>query len=392
MNYTLIDDSIALKNLCSELQCHKWIGIDTEFIGENTYYTELCLIQISCKNGIFLIDPLRLGEINCFLDLLRNKEILKVTHAGDNDYRIFFELYGITPQNIFDTQIAAGFLGYRFPISFKDLLFNEINKNISKSFSVVDWKLRPLPDSFINYAVEDVIFLHELYESLHKKLIALNRLKWCEEEFNKICNENYFQLQPNRDFLSHPLIGKLDKRGRLYLLRLINWRIEIAKGKNVSKESILQQKYIPTIVKGLSKDLKGLEQSRRLPAGILKKYRDTLFQIANNPLQEGEEEILSQIKKIEKEDAVLAINYELLYHIVSLICNRQKISIDLVLPRGILKQIKTDSSIGIQLILDSWRKEFLGSTIIQFFDNINRLDYSFQAQQFTLKIADEVPK
>lgn len=392
MNYKLIENKQELEELCDELQMQEWIAIDTEFIGENTFYTELCLIQIACKNGIFLIDTIRIKEIVSFLNLLENRDILKITHAGDNDYRIFFELYGVTPQNIFDTQIAAGFVGYRFPISFKDLLLNEINKSISKSYSVVDWKLRPLPDSFINYAVEDVIFLYELYQSLIQKLDFRKRLGWCQEEFSKICHKDYFQLQPNKDFLAHPLIGKLDKKGRLYLLRLINWRLEMARTRNVSKEAILQQKYIPVIVKGLSKDLKGLEQSRRLPAGILKKNREKLLEIASTPIMDEEEEIIDQVKKLEKEDSVLALNYEILYQIVSLICFKQNISIDLVIPRGILKQIKTDSKIGIQIILNSWRKEFLGSAIIHFFNNINRLDYTFQDEQFILKIADESGK
>jgi ribonuclease D len=389
MDYTFIENNLELRNLCDELQTHEWMAIDTEFIGENTFLTELCLIQIACKKGIFLIDTIRIDDISCFLKLLTSQNILKITHAGDNDYRIFFELYGVTPQNIFDTQIAAGFLGYRFPISFKDLLFNEINKNISKSYSVVDWKMRPLPSNFINYAVDDVIFLHELYQSLFERLNTYNRLKWCQEEFSKICNKEYYHIQPNKDFFSHPLVGKLDKKGRLYLLRLINWRIEMAKAKNVSKEAILQQKYIPVIVKGLSKDLKGLEQSRRLPPNILRKYSEKLIYIANAPVTIEEENILSQIKKTEKEDSVLALNYEILYHLVSLICYRQNISIDLVLPRGILKLIKNNDQTGIQLILNSWRKEFLGSAIIHFFNHIDRLDYTFLDNQFTLKINDE---
>lgn len=389
MKYTFIENQQELRKLCDELQSHEWIAIDTEFIGENTFFTELCLIQIACKNGIFLVDTIRIEEISCILNLISSQKILKITHAGDNDYRIFYELYGVTPQNIFDTQIAAGFLGYRFPISFKDLLYNEINKNISKSYSVVDWKLRPLPINFINYAVDDVIYLFDLYQSLLEKLKVQNRLFWCQEEFSKICNKDYFQIPPNKDFLTNPLVGKLDKKGRLYLLRLINWRIGMAKSKNVSKEAILQHKYIPVIVKGLSKDLKGLEQSRRLPAGILKKYSEKFLAIANAPIIDEEEKVLNQIKRTEKEDSILTLNYEILYQIISLICYRQNISIDLVLPRGILKQIKADSKIGIQLILNSWRKEFLGAAIIHLFNHIDRLDYTFKDHQFTLKIADD---
>lgn len=392
MEYTYVEDKQELNKLCDELLKLEWIAIDTEFIGENTFFTELCLIQIACQNGIFLVDTIRINEIKCFLDLLENENILKITHAGDNDYRIFFELYGVIPCNIFDTQIAAGFLGYRFPISFKDLLFNELKKNISKSYSVVDWKMRPLPEYFINYAVEDVIYLYELYQSLLVKLESKNRTEWCQEELSKICNKSYFQLEPYKDFLNHPLIGKLDRKGKLYLFRLINWRLDVAKAKNISKEAVIQQKYFPIIVKGLSKDLKELEQSRRLPGGILKKHGKKLSEIANTPMTDKEEKIINQIKKTEKEDTVQALNYEILYQIVSLVCNRQNISIDLVLPRGILKQIKADSKKGIQNILNTWRNEFLGASIIHFFNNINRLDYSFHDEQITLKITDESSK
>lgn len=392
MNYTYIKDKQELEKLCDDLSGLEWIAIDTEFIGENTFFTELCLIQIASQNGIFLVDTIKINEIKCFLNLIENEKILKITHAGDNDYRIFFELFGVIPRNIFDTQIAAGFLGYRFPISFKDLLFNELKKNISKSYSVVDWKMRPLPDYFINYVIEDVIYLFELYQSLHKKLELHKRLGWCQEEFSKICNNNYFQIPPDRDFLTHPLNSKLDRKGKLYLLRLINWRLDVAKTKNISKEAVIQQKYFPVIVKGLTKDLKELEQSRRLPGGILKKHGEKLLEIANTPMSVNEEKIINQVKKAEKEDTVQALNFEILYQIVSLVCNRQNIAIDLVLPRGILKQIKADSRKGIQLIVNSWRKEFLGSAIIHFFNNINCLNYSFQDNQITLKITDESSK
>ena len=122
----------------------EWLGFDTEFVGEKRFITLLCLIQASTPNGHYIIDPLKVKNLQPFLSLLEDPAILKITHAGDNDFRLMNTLFGTVPQNIFDTQIAAGFLGYRYPLSYGKLVEAESGRRLKKGYAVTDWIARPL--------------------------------------------------------------------------------------------------------------------------------------------------------------------------------------------------------------------------------------------------------
>ena len=88
-----------------------WIGFDTEFVGEKYYIPVLGLIQVVSEEDIYLIDTLQIKELSKLLDIIADPAILKITHAGDNDYRLLYTLFGTVPSNTFDTQIAAGLVG-----------------------------------------------------------------------------------------------------------------------------------------------------------------------------------------------------------------------------------------------------------------------------------------
>lgn len=156
---------------------------DTEFVGEKRFETLLCLIQVVTSEGVYIIDPLVINDISPFLTLLERQDILKITHAGENDYRVFYNSYGILPKNAFDTQIAARFIGYSYPISFVKLVERELGMVLDKTYTVADWESRPLNEDQILYALNDVIPLPKLWQQMDKKVKELERTDWLKEEF-----------------------------------------------------------------------------------------------------------------------------------------------------------------------------------------------------------------
>ena len=170
--YTFVNKPHQLNDICQQLSEQEWIGFDTEFIGEKRFYTLLCLIQINSPLGCFLIDPLTIKDLSPFLSLIQNPDVLKITHAGENDYRLLYQLFQILPENIFDTQIAAGFLGYNYPSSFRKIMDKELNIRLKKGFSVAIWDQRPLSPKHIQYALNDVLYLKDLYDRFYKKLVS----------------------------------------------------------------------------------------------------------------------------------------------------------------------------------------------------------------------------
>ena len=159
ISYTFVENHADLIAFAVQNKGVEWMCFDTEFVGEKRFRTQLCLIQVATEKGNFLIDPLKIEDLGPFLDMIADPSILVITHAGENDYRILHQQYSTLPKRVFDTQIAAAFAGYNYPISFRKLVDNELQVKLKKSYTVADWEKRPLTDEIIGYALNDIIYL-----------------------------------------------------------------------------------------------------------------------------------------------------------------------------------------------------------------------------------------
>ena len=120
--FTFIEDAAGMDEFARINAGISWMGFDTEFIGEKRFVTLICLIQVATEHGFFLIDPLKVEDLTHLLNMLTDENIMKIVHAGDNDYRLFHTHYGIIPKNTFDTQLTSAFLGYKYPVAFHKLM------------------------------------------------------------------------------------------------------------------------------------------------------------------------------------------------------------------------------------------------------------------------------
>jgi ribonuclease D len=248
----------------------------------------------------------------------------------------------------------------------------------------VDWKKRPLPDHFIRYAVNDVLFLKPLYDLLQNELESLNRTKWFIQESNKFYSSEFYQLDPYKDFKKSQIADKLDLKHKLFLFRLLNWRNQKAKDQNVTKEAILPSKIIPYILKGISIGQSPLEQSRRIPDGLLKKYLQDWLNLFGDPPLDWELEIIKELNPYEVETPEISIKYELFYNAVQLFCLQNKIAIELVLPRSLLKELKINKEKGLEMIQNSWRKDFFGQTFLNIVHRIGEMQIELSQNKITL--------
>ena len=153
MYLTTEGDLVAL---CERLKSSRVLALDTEFVREKTYYHRLGLIQISDGTTCAAIDPIQISNLGPFLDLIRNQNSVKVFHAARQDLEILNRLCGSMVLPIFDTQIAASVVGWGSQISFAKIVNKVLGKKINKSETYTDWCRRPLSDSQIEYALDDV--------------------------------------------------------------------------------------------------------------------------------------------------------------------------------------------------------------------------------------------
>lgn len=366
----------------------EWMCFDSEFVGEKRFTTRLCLIQVATEHGLFLIDPFPLKDLGPFLKMIEDPKIVKITHAGENDYRLLYATHGTIPKNTFDTQIAAGFLGYRYPLAFKKLVETELKINLNKSFTVADWEARPFNQNQLKYAIQDIEPLYDLWKKQESDLKRHQRLHWAEEEFRTLEREAYYARDPHHEALNSDLMKSLNKRERLFLLRLFEWRRKTAEERNYSKEMVLPSKFMSQIVRSMRSGRAGLRENRRIPD----KFAGDLWPVMNElyirEISEDEKFLLRQVPTEDEENANEEILTEFLYLIIRHQCMQKGISHALALPRNWFKKIKNDPGFAEEVFTQGWRKELFGDTFIRWLSQPDNLRIEIKPDVIELRLAD----
>lgn len=387
--YELIDSNEALKRTVATWSGQDWIAFDTEFIGEKRYYTQLCLIQVKNESGIYLIDPLKITDLGPFLEIMEDESVCKITHAGDNDYRLLHTLHGTVPANVFDTQVAAGFIGHRYPISFGKLIEAELDLRLGKAYAVTDWEQRPMKDNQIKYALEDVLYLKDLYDRIVAKLEAKGRLEWAQEECADMTHEDYYYRDPYHEALNSRLFQTSRQRDQIFLLRLYEWRRAQAEAKNYSKEMILPAKIISPLTKSVRSGREALTDNRRLPNRTIRRWADTFLEFYQEPATDEELAVIKRLPRHRREDEDSDMLLELLHLLMKYRCNEEEISHQLVMPRNAIKKMKNDEKVRKQLLGSGWRRELLGEQFIEYLKNFNRLRLKIDGGSVELLLNDQ---
>ena len=246
--HELITETEPLAELCERLGQHEFVCVDTEFMRENTFWPELCLVQIGNGEEAAAIDPLAPGiDLAPLWDLLcDNDDVLKVFHAGGQDVEIVYNFTGKTPQPIFDTQIAMMAISQSEQIGYANLVESWLGLTIDKGARFTDWSRRPLTDRQIEYAIGDVTHLADIFPRILKKLIKTGRGAWLDAEMEKLADpQNY----ANDADLAWKRIRSSGRNpavlGRLKALAA--WRESEAQHKNIPRGRIMRDETLADI-------------------------------------------------------------------------------------------------------------------------------------------------
>ena len=183
MTSPIITDQGRLHELCERLQQAEQIGIDTEFVSEDTFYPELCLIQIATCDEMAVVDPQQV-DVEPFWRLLAEGDHTTILHAGREELNFLLRAVNRLPQDLFDIQIAAGFCSNEFPAAYGSVVSKFIGHKPQKGQQRTDWRRRPLSSAQLNYALEDVRYLLPVCNRLRTMLSERGRLDWLAEEMN----------------------------------------------------------------------------------------------------------------------------------------------------------------------------------------------------------------
>jgi ribonuclease D len=265
--HPLITKSEDLVPLVERLSKQPFVAVDTEFMRENTYWPDLCLIQIASPDEAAAIDPKADIDLGPLLTLLvDNPEVLKVFHAGGQDLEIIYNLTGKTPSPLFDTQIAAMALGHGEQVGYSNLIESMLGHNIDKGARFTDWSRRPLDKRQIDYAIADVTHLATVFPKLLNRLKKTGRGGWLDEEMERLANPSGFAFEPEDAWKRL----KLPSRNPVVLGRLkalAGWRETEARTKNLPRGRIVKDDTLGELAAHPPKTQDDLGRVRGLSAG-----------------------------------------------------------------------------------------------------------------------------
>ncbi len=266
--HPLITDTASLTALCERLASQDFVTVDTEFMRENTYWPDLCLVQIASVEEAAAIDPKADGiDLAPLLELLvDNEDVLKVFHAGGQDLEIIYNLTGRTPYPMFDTQVAAMALGLGEQVGYQNLVESLLGKSLDKGARFTDWARRPLDKRQIDYAIGDVTYLATLFPKMLQRLRKTGRGGWLDQEMERLGNPANYANDPAEAWKRVRVQSrKPEVLGRLKAAAA--WREIEARGKNLPRGRIMKDETLADIAAHPPADQEALARVRGLSPG-----------------------------------------------------------------------------------------------------------------------------
>jgi ribonuclease D len=320
-------DKQQLADFCRRAAGAEFLAFDTEFVSENRYRPQLCLLQVATPDALAIIDTLAIADIRPFWDLICNNVQTTIAHAAREEFLFCFREMGKRPKNLIDLQILAAFLGYEYPAAYGSLVQQILGKRLNKGETRTDWHLRPLSTKQIQYALQDVEFLQPLYANLWKQLNKLNRNSWYLEEIDTWQSRlEKIESEPQWQRLSG--LAKLRPRELAIVRELFHWRDTVAQNRERSARKVLPDDLLLEIAKRGESPIQRLTAIRGLSQRVNAKLLPEISAVvdAANGLPD------SQLpKKISAcPSASIGILGQFLTTSLNLVCHEKKIAPGLI--------------------------------------------------------------
>ena len=271
-HYHLIEDP---DSLVPKLKNQGLVGVDTEFMRERTYFAQLCLTQISGPDKIWCVDPLSEHRQEAFWQELLSHDW--VVHSARQDIEVIYQTAGAMPTAIFDTQIAAGLLGYPAQMGYAGLLKELFDVEIHKTHTRADWSKRPLRDEYLEYAAEDVEYLLPACELLTERLEEKGRLEWAREDARWLLDPALYDISGDQAIDRVKGARNFRGRKRAAASRLAAWREAEAIQRNRPRQWIMRDNVLLDIAFNLPRSEAEMADLQGIPPKLVQRVGKQLL-------------------------------------------------------------------------------------------------------------------
>lgn len=289
MDYEHITTSQQLLDFCAFAANATSLAFDTEFVSEDSYRPQLCLVQVAVGSRLAIIDPIAVDDLRPFWNLVVAPGHETIVHAGREEFRFCRWATGKRPNQLFDVQLAAGLIGMEYPAAYSNLISKLLGKSLTKGETRTDWRRRPLSDAQMEYALLDVVYLERLRRVLGERIERLGRTDWLRSEIDAWQGhiEEYEEGERWRRLAG---VSGLSPRVLALVRELWHWREELAAQRDWPVRRVLRDDLIVELARRQSSDPRRIRAIRGLERGDLQKHLPQLSTCMERALQLSEAE------------------------------------------------------------------------------------------------------
>ena len=298
----LVESSRELEQVVESLMAASWVGIDTEFLREKTYYPLLCLVQVHAENESHCIDPLKLDDMTSLQALLSDPGVVKIIHSCRQDLEALEQRMKVSMAGLYDTQLAAGFCGYGEQVSYAALAREFAGVELDKSQTRTDWSRRPLSGKQLEYAMDDVNYLSQIRNELDLQLQQLGRTGWMKDECDEIGRRKDYLVEPTNAWRRLKGGARIPRDRQVAARELAIWRETRAQASDRPREWILSSQALLDIVIRRPGSLDALSRIEKVNTGVVRKSGQAILEILDqNRPGDTDQLVWSKYEPLEKE-------------------------------------------------------------------------------------------
>ena len=348
-----------LEQFCQQASAAKVIAVDTEFLRERTYFPKLCLVQVAAGDNIAAIDPILIDDLTPLAELFEDPSVTKVFHACGQDLEVLLDGMGVTCAPVFDTQLAAAFLGLRQQVSYASLVESYCGVRLPKAESLTDWSRRPLDPEQLTYAEDDVRYLPGIYDRMMAELIERDRLSWVAPEMEALCDPARIKRDPREAYRRLRRAGSLTRRQLAVAREACAWREETAARRDLPRKWVASDEVIVEVCKRTPTTLDRLRRIRGTDQIGEGDARSLLAAVARGTACTADE--CPKMERHARPSADTESVIDLMYAVLRLISERSGVATQLIATRDDLLEFVQDR--GSSSLASGWRHELAGSTL-----------------------------
>ena len=339
------------------------LAIDTEFLREKTYYAKLCLIQLATDDETAIVDPFAVDDLKVLAPVLRNENVMKLFHAGNQDLEILLREVGVLPHPLFDTQVAAALLGHTQQIGYAVLVHAECGVTLKKIDSFTDWSRRPLSDSQLEYAADDVVYLPRMYERMRAQLVELGRLSWLDRDFEDLADPARYAANERERYKRLKRVSQLSRRQLSAAREVAAWRELEAQRRDVPRKWVVTDEQIVEACKREPRSIDDLFMVRGLSDRLSTKDARTVVSLIASAL-DASPDTWPEPDRCGKNEPNVDAELDLMCALVRLRAKQNGVAFPTLASHDDLARVARGYREGVDL-LRGWRRALVGEELLE---------------------------